>query len=555
MDADIRSSLGHLPPDLHTIYAELYKTLTTKPGKDRATVFKNSLRWLLCAKRALNTEEFLCAVSVDPQSGRNESLVSKDLVLKICNNFIVFDSHLDTFRFSHLSVREFLEQKSDHSDSTSNALAAEVTLWTVLSTGSNNATINLLLELGWNANTNNLENLCMYADIYWAEHCKSAKEQRRSGKLNAALKHILLGVDGACSAITLWNKRVQKHLEGVMYWDSREERLEDTVPMADSATSVGLFVSCAFDFGELIEDLVEGRCETLRCVNQRGHRPLRVAIWNGSCDSLRALLDLDQLRTEMGQGDLTAAAKNWSSSKEVMALLLDQRGADVQITQEVVVVATGNWHNGEEVMALLLDQRGADVQITQEVVVAAAGSPDGGQFIQYLHRVTPILITDTVIQAAATSGKVDILRLFDQWAESGRVAKYWHDIARLCAAAKQGDAKAVLQLIQQGVPPDEQDIRGTAPLWHAANQGDMDTVRILLATNAVDVNATSISNRTPLFWTAACGHVEIVKLLLSHGAEHDYHDVDGRSPLMIARLYGQTKVVNVLASFKVRSLP
>ncbi|KAF2678670.1 ankyrin, partial [Lentithecium fluviatile CBS 122367] len=98
------------------------------------------------------------------------------------------------------------------------------------------------------------------------------------------------------------------------------------------------------------------------------------------------------------------------------------------------------------------------------------------------------------------------------------------------------------------VPPDKQDIWGTTPLWHAAAQGHTDTVRVLLATNAVDVNATSVSKRTPLFWPAASSYVEVVKLLLSHGVQQNYYDVDGRSPLMIARLYGQTKVVDILAS-------
>ncbi|KAF2194673.1 hypothetical protein K469DRAFT_686660 [Zopfia rhizophila CBS 207.26] len=168
LDADIKNSLGRLPPDLHTLYAELYEMLSTKPGEVQAIVFKNVFHWLLCAQRTLNTEEFLCAVSMNPQSGDNVSLASKDLVLKICNNFIVFDSQLDTFRFAHLSVREFLEQRPEYHNSISNALAAEVCLWTVLSTDPNFATEKLLLQLGWHANTAQarLQKLRIYADIY-----------------------------------------------------------------------------------------------------------------------------------------------------------------------------------------------------------------------------------------------------------------------------------------------------------------------------------------------------------------------------------------------------
>lgn len=128
LDDDIKSSLGRLPPDMNTLYDELYELLSTKPGQGQAAIFKNTLCWLLCARRTLKAEEFLCAVSVDSRSGRSVKVASKELMLKICNNFIVFDPQLDTFRFAHLSVREYLEQKPEYSSPKTNALAGEVCL-------------------------------------------------------------------------------------------------------------------------------------------------------------------------------------------------------------------------------------------------------------------------------------------------------------------------------------------------------------------------------------------------------------------------------------------
>jgi ankyrin repeat protein len=126
------------------------------------------------------------------------------------------------------------------------------------------------------------------------------------------------------------------------------------------------------------------------------------------------------------------------------------------------------------------------------------------------------------------------------------VTKTWFDIAGLCAAAKKGNAEAVRKLTQQGVPPDEQDTQGATPLWHAAAHGHTDIVRVLLETNAVDVNATSVDKRTPLFWPVARGYVEVVKLLLDYGAQQNYEDKAGRSPLTIARIRGQTEIVKIL---------
>ena len=241
-----------------------------------------------------------------------------------------------------------------------------------------------------------------------------------------------------------------------------------------------------------------------------------------------------------------AAADNYSNGKEVMALLLDRKSADVTITEEMVVRIVE--HFDQNVVALLLDRRGADVAITEEVVKAAAGHIDGSGVIRCLHDFTELRITEMVIESAATSGQEDTLSLLAQWAGTGSVAHDWVCIAQLCAAAKAGHTKTVFQLVQQSTPPDKKDIRGTTPLWHAASMGHTDIVRILLATNSVDVNVESVSRRTPIFLTAASGYVEIVKLLLAHGARQDYTDKDGWSPLAIARLYRQDIVADVLAN-------
>ncbi|PWO21513.1 SPS1, Serinethreonine protein kinase [Pyrenophora tritici-repentis] len=719
LDDDIKSSLGRLPPDLNTLYDELYEMLSTKPGRVQVAVFKNTLCWLLCARKTLSTEELLCAVSIDSESGSSVKVPSKDLVLKICNNFIVFDPQLDTFRFAHLSVREYLEQRPEYGSTTTNALAAEMCLWIVLSASSNIATEKLLLQLGYSANAlpKAFEQICTYADIYWPEHC----------------------FGGSGSIIALWNKRLRKHLAEYDYWDVKMP-LEDTFPRVDSETCIGIFVSCAFDFEELIGAKVEDSAEAKDSLNRNNRSPLHIATTNGSCASVAKLLMMDQPRVETTQEVVVAAARsyrngkeimtllldkrsnevqitqevvvaavgNYGNGKEVIALLLDKRGDEVQITQEVVVVVAGNYGNGKEVIALLLDKRGDEVQITQEVVVAAAGNEyngkeiitllldkrgdevqitqevvvaavgndgnskeiitlllnkrgdevqitqevvvaavgnnskeiitlllnkrgdevqitqevvvaaagnngkeiitllldkrgdkvqitqeivvsiaqsfdakvmtlllkkrgdevqitqevvvaaagneDGGGVVKYLHQIAAIDITDAVIQSAATSGQESTLRLFDHWAKTSIVKKTWFDIAGLCAAAKKGDGEAVLKFTQQGVPPDERDTRRVTPLWHAAARGHTGTVRALLETNAVNVNAASVSKLTPLFWPAAHGYVEVVKLLLDYGAQQSYEDKDGRSPLTIARIYGQTKVVEILETKNVRNL-
>lgn len=54
--------------------------------------------------------------------------LSKDQVLDICCNLVVFDTILDTFRFVNLLVREFLERRQEYNRITTNSLAAETCL-------------------------------------------------------------------------------------------------------------------------------------------------------------------------------------------------------------------------------------------------------------------------------------------------------------------------------------------------------------------------------------------------------------------------------------------
>lgn len=50
----------------------------------------------------------------------------------MCFNMIVFDPTLDTFRFVHLSMREFLKKRAKYIQKTTNALTAERCLLNIL---------------------------------------------------------------------------------------------------------------------------------------------------------------------------------------------------------------------------------------------------------------------------------------------------------------------------------------------------------------------------------------------------------------------------------------
>lgn len=90
---------------------------------------------------------------------------------------------------------------------------------------------------------------------------------------------------------------------------------------------------------------------------------------------------------------------------------------------------------------------------------------------------------------------------------------------------------------------------GIPPLIWAALEGNVKEVKALLIGGA-DVNICN--DETPLMVAAKKGydseHIEIVKLLLSHGANVNATDLYGSSALRLAQRKGLTKMVDLLAA-------
>jgi ankyrin repeat protein len=141
-----------------------------------------------------------------------------------------------------------------------------------------------------------------------------------------------------------------------------------------------------------------------------------------------------------------------------------------------------------------------------------------------------------VVKAAAknwSNGKAAIALLLDPWSRIGGDKESWLRISRLYNAAKHGDAAAVCGFIDNGTPPDKQNIRGVTPLWTASLGGHKAVVQVLLGTGVVGVNIRNMAGRTPLFPAAANGHSEVV-------------------PLSVAQHYRQVDVIDILTNHGIK---
>ncbi|KAK2036992.1 hypothetical protein LZ31DRAFT_482286, partial [Colletotrichum somersetense] len=130
-DGAVTERLGRLPGTLAQLYQEILSNIENYEAESDKQLTWNALSWLLCGQEQLAAAMFLTAVSM--RRDKAVSAVTTEQLLYLCCNLVVFDAHVDVFRFSHLSVREFLEDSDTFKSALTNAFVAESCLLHIMS--------------------------------------------------------------------------------------------------------------------------------------------------------------------------------------------------------------------------------------------------------------------------------------------------------------------------------------------------------------------------------------------------------------------------------------
>src|SRR6204780_5015911 len=106
----------------------------------------------------------------------------------------------------------------------------------------------------------------------------------------------------------------------------------------------------------------------------------------------------------------------------------------------------------------------------------------------------------------------------------------------IAEAAKLGDARMVKMLLDAGAEPEGANTDGQTALMLAINTGELPVVQMLIKAGANVNRIEEFRNQTPLMWaaTAPRNAGEMVKLLLSKGADVNVPTPEGVTPLMLA---------------------
>ena len=115
----------------------------------------------------------------------------------------------------------------------------------------------------------------------------------------------------------------------------------------------------------------------------------------------------------------------------------------------------------------------------------------------------------------------------------------------LLAAIRAGNNETVARLLRAGADVNTRDAAGATALMHAAAFASTETMSLLVRDGA-NVNATNEAGATALMW--ATDDADKVQLLLEHDAEVNVEGPSGTTALLSAALRGKTDVMRMLIS-------
>ena len=146
-----------------------------------------------------------------------------------------------------------------------------------------------------------------------------------------------------------------------------------------------------------------------------------------------------------------------------------------------------------------------------------------------------------LLSLAAKDGRKDILELLlNHHAQVVAVGEYYFynnyalDILR--------------SFLEHGASPNRKGENGFPPLVYLcrADKGEQpEKIKLLLEYHA-PVNAIGPKGRTALHYAAAAGFLEVMMILLDHGADYWIRDHQGETPLALARRYDRIDAANML---------
>ncbi len=336
-DSDIRARLGQLPLGLQTAYDELNQQIQGQDGSG-GKVAERAIKWVMCSRRPLTTEELLGAVcqSPDDHDAVSPIDVDADFVLNACRNLLVIDPNARVWKFAHLSVQEYFEslhrvrRQHEWSYSSAHAMAAKVCLLLLndpaldadractchdssrvgtsgmfeafadsaaeirsLSADENNVS-QAAGDVSDDAATEEFEGLCLcpirnYARTSWAYHLQGHGEEHIDSRVTALLQQFLGSMNDSGQPYRNWLERESRpKYEAALYLPKGRQSI---YPSDVRPASVASLAICRLGLYKVLGDWWEAGFRDVHVRNEVGMTLLMLAVAAGNIDVVTRLIN------------------------------------------------------------------------------------------------------------------------------------------------------------------------------------------------------------------------------------------------------------------------
>lgn len=335
----ILERLGKLPDSLDATYHEIWERIRQKPSGGNAFA-ERAFQWILCSYKPLTTEQLVITMMLDPDSDSEDNLqleLTEEAINDLSGGLLklerVSTSHC-VWRFSHLSVREYLEKH--HFRSSQPHLFVGMACLKYMTTSASDARQlwSSALSPGntamWTKHTNPnycrqrhsamidpTKDLCDYFQHNWHLHVmmREGSQVLENERLQILLKRFLGSVRGSSEAYQSWVQRMD--LPHSRIRSTRKRLLPSSSPV---------FGMSAFGFFHLLRDWWEDSDLDLNLCNASGTSLLSLAIEADSPSVWRFLL---QREVELENGTPLPLAQAFASNSNPAVEVLLQKGAKV----------------------------------------------------------------------------------------------------------------------------------------------------------------------------------------------------------------------------------